>query len=535
MRAHQRVRAGWVLVVAGALASAAADASANEIWVAPTYQMDVGGLGVGSGFIWPVSPAGVVRFSFAVPNDLQAFQAARIVLVRDAPAAANLAVYVCRAKHADLVNAACTGPFPHALTGAANQLLEIDVSAAVGPQVGAPGLSHVAVVAWTNPTALTDHFAGMRVVYTPAVPAGVATTGANAFSGPQTAPAFVGDGSALTNLPFPAGAATTGANVFGGTQTAPAFVGSGAGLTNVAKLTANTFAGTQTITGGNLDLDSSSASAGNVRKGGRLFMHNREGGTFVGRDAGVNVVPGGSGNTGVGESALSLNTSGFDNTAIGYQALLANRTGTNNVAVGGSALSSNDVAHHNTAVGHLALSEAIGGFNTALGAAAGSQLLIGSNNIYIDNFGVSEESDTIRIGRLQARAFIRGIRGMTTGQSNAVPVVVDSAGQLGTVSSSRRYKEDIHDVDDASRRLLRLRPVSFRYSKPFADGGKPIQYGLIAEEVAEVFPELVVRDDDGRPETVQYQTLNVLLLNELQKQQARLEALERELAALRRR
>ena len=114
--------------------------------------------------------------------------------------------------------------------------------------------------------------------------------------------------------------------------------------------------------------------------------------------------------------------------------------------------------------------------------------------------------------------FAGGIRGVTTGNNDAIPVVIDSNGQLGTVSSSRRFKEDINDMDTVSSGLMRLRPVTFRYQKPFADGSKPIQYGLIAEEVADVYPELVAHSADGQIETVKYQALNSMLLNELQKE-----------------
>src|SRR5207247_8768608 len=121
--------------------------------------------------------------------------------------------------------------------------------------------------------------------------------------------------------------------------------------------------------------------------------------------------------------------------------------------------------------------------------------------------------------------FVGGVRGVTTASNDAVPVLIDSAGQLGTVNSSRRYKEDIHDMGDASRGLLRLRPVTFRYRKAFDDGSKPIQYRLIAEEVAEVYPDLVARSADGQIEAVRYQLLDVMLLNELQRQQAEIQAL----------
>jgi hypothetical protein len=144
---------------------------------------------------------------------------------------------------------------------------------------------------------------------------------------------------------------------------------------------------------------------------------------------------------------------------------------------------------------------------------------------------VAGESNTIYLGLqgLQNKTFIAGIRGITTGVNNAVPVVIDANGQLGTVSSSRRFKEDIRDMDSASTQLFKLRPVTFRYKQAYGAGSKPIQYGLIAEEVAEAFPELAVHGADGNVETVHYETLNVLLLNEVQKQQRRIDALEQRL------
>ena len=113
-----------------------------------------------------------------------------------------------------------------------------------------------------------------------------------------------------------------------------------------------------------------------------------------------------------------------------------------------------------------------------------------------------------------------------------MPVVVDSNGNLGTVSSSRRYKEDIQDMRDASDGLLRLRPVTFRYKEPFGDGSKPVQYGLIAEEVAEVYPDLVARSADGQIETVKYQLLDSMLLNELQKQNTTIAAQKEQIRSL---
>ncbi len=104
--------------------------------------------------------------------------------------------------------------------------------------------------------------------------------------------------------------------------------------------------------------------------------------------------------------------------------------------------------------------------------------------------------------------FAAGVRGVTTGNNDAIPVVIDSNGQLGTVSSSRRFKEDIQDMGEASSGLLRLRPVSFRYQKPFDDGSRPIEYGLIAEEVEDVYPDLIAHSADGQIESVRYQVLD---------------------------
>lgn len=226
-------------------------------------------------------------------------------------------------------------------------------------------------------------------------------------------------------------------------------------------------------------------------------------------------------NTASGSQSLQANTTGTANTASGFQALEANITGQGNTAIGFQALSGNLMGVNNTAVGSNALLAATGNYNTALGFNAGSNLGAGSNNILIGNPGTADDgmgNAVIRIGYLQSRTFIDGIRGKTTGNADAVPVVIDSNGQLGTVNSSGRYKEDIQDMAGASSGLLRLRPVTYRYKQPYSDGQKPIDYGLIAEEVAEVYPDLVVKGADGLIETVQYQKLTPMLVNELQKQ-----------------
>ena len=251
----------------------------------------------------------------------------------------------------------------------------------------------------------------------------------------------------------------------------------------------------------------------------------------------------GAGNTAHGYGALGANTTAAANTGIGAGALDLNTTGWWNTAVGQGAMTSMTFGEHNTALGNGALSALqTGQGNTAIGSTAGSQLMSGTGNIYVGNIGAAQESVTIRIGNSQTRAFIAGIRGVTTTSTNAVPVVIDSNGQLGTINSSRRFKEDITDMGDASSSLMRLRPVTFYYRNDQNPGGRALQYGLVAEEVAAVAPGLVAHSRDGEIETVFYEFLPPMLLNEFQKQQRTIEAqdkrlaqLERELAALRKR
>jgi hypothetical protein len=239
-------------------------------------------------------------------------------------------------------------------------------------------------------------------------------------------------------------------------------------------------------------------------------------------------------NTAIGASALQNNTTGFNNTSSGFNALLSNTSGDSNAALGKDALTNNTTGQANTALGSRALSSnTTGSENIAIGENAGSLVNGGSNNIIIASAGVPGENGAIRIGNPnQTTAYFAGIRSVTTGNNDAVAVMIDSNGQFGTVSSSRRYKEDINDMGDVSARLLSLRPVTFRYKKPYHDGGKPIQFGLIAEEVAEVFPELTVFNSEGKPETVKYDLLAPLLLNELKKEHKRVEEQEKQIQAL---
>jgi hypothetical protein len=238
----------------------------------------------------------------------------------------------------------------------------------------------------------------------------------------------------------------------------------------------------------------------------------------------------GEDNTATGISALGGNTTGANNTANGAGALFINTTGDSNTAIGSQALFSNTTGDSNTANGDSALINNTTGIgNIALGASAGSTITTGSNNIHIGHVGDAPDSDTIRIGQTQTRTFIGGIFGQTTAGA-AIPVLIDAASQLGTVSSSRRFKKQIQPMDKASVAILALKPVTFHYKSDTKDTP---QFGLIAEEVAEVNPDLVVRDDNGEIYTVRYDAVNAMLLNEFLKEHRKNEEQEARIAQLR--
>ena len=239
----------------------------------------------------------------------------------------------------------------------------------------------------------------------------------------------------------------------------------------------------------------------------------------------------GSVNTAVGAGALPSNTTGNSNSAFGTNALDFNTTGDANTAIGYQALFGNSTGANNTAVGSNALGSATGSGNIGIGRLAGSSIGSGSNNIDIGNSAPSNESNTIRIGTTgtHTAAFLAGVNGATS--SSGVAVYVNSSGQLGTVTSSLRFKEDVEDMGEATGDLMKLRPVTFHYKAPYDDGSRLLQYGLIAEEVAKVYPALVQYDEKGKPFTVRYQALNTMLLNELQKQHAQVEEQKAQLAA----
>jgi trimeric autotransporter adhesin len=258
---------------------------------------------------------------------------------------------------------------------------------------------------------------------------------------------------------------------------------------------------------------SNTTGFGNTAEGAFALFSNTEGGD----------------NTAVGTNALFSNTTGEGNTAIGFFALLGNTTGGDNTAMGGSALSSNTTGNDNTAIGVGALDmNSTGSSNIAVGNFAGASLTTGNNNIDIGHAGFAGESDTIRIGAGQTRAFLAGISGTAIAGTG---VVVTASGQLGVSPSSERFKENIKPMDNASEALYSLKPVAFRYKKEIDPAGIS-QFGLVAEEVEKVNPDLVVRDNDEKPYSVRYDQINAMLLNEFLKAHRKMEDQQKQIDTL---
>jgi Chaperone of endosialidase len=318
---------------------------------------------------------------------------------------------------------------------------------------------------------------------------------------------------------------TTGNSGFGYTALQSNTTGNGNSAFGARTLQANT-TGIQNVAVGNDALLSNTIGFANTAIGFTALNSNVSGttNTAVGFAALHDNVTGG-GNVAVGAGALGVNLAD-SNTAIGTSALAANTTGINNAAFGINALVSNVGGIQNVGLGNFALQNSISGNNNiAVGFNAGAALTTGSGNIYIGAAAAAAaEATTIRIGGAQTATFIAGIRGATTGVNNAIAVLIDSAGQLGTISSSIRFKDTVADMNADSSDILNLRPVTFVYKD---DAAKTKQYGLIAEEVDAIFPEIVVKDNDGQPYTVQYHVLPVLLLNEMKKQQITIEELKK--------
>ena len=232
-------------------------------------------------------------------------------------------------------------------------------------------------------------------------------------------------------------------------------------------------------------------------------------------------------NTAIGEEALYSNTRGRHNTANGYQALFSNDTGDDNTAIGDAALLAN-TGIANTAIGKDALkNNTTGSESTAIGEGALKNSIDGSGNTALGDgagYRVTTAHHVIAIGtpgaNVSLSCFIGSIRGIATANADAIPVLIDSDGQLGTLSSSRRFKKEIKTTDRASESILALKPVTFHYK---GDAKDTPQFGLIAEEVAEVNPDLVVRDEKGEIYTVRYDAVNAMLLNEFLKEHRKVE------------
>ena len=265
--------------------------------------------------------------------------------------------------------------------------------------------------------------------------------------------------------------------------------------------------------------------SGNTANGADALFNNTVGeqNTANGYNA-LNRNTSGGFNTADGTGTLYWNTIGNYNTASGFLALTNNTTGSDNTASGVSALFSNTTGNQNTANGRDALfSNTTGSSNIALGIQAGI-LTTGSNNIDIGNVGVAGESGIIRVGTTgtQTATFIAGIRETPIAKGVALAVGITADGQLGVRASSARFKEAIRPMNKASEAILSLRPVTFRYKKQLDPKATP-QFGLVAEEVAKVDPDLVARDAMGKPFTVRYDEVNAMLLNEFLKEHRKVE------------
>ena len=278
-------------------------------------------------------------------------------------------------------------------------------------------------------------------------------------------------------------------------------IGSGALFTNTtgasntatgeSALRSNTTGGSNTATGRHALLNNTTGSY-NMASGFLALRNNTIGGF----------------NTATGAGALFFNTAD-ENTATGAAALLHNTTGDSNTAAGSAALYNNTTGAHNTANGFQTLvSNTTGSDNTALGFVAGSSQTTGSNNIYIGSFvlGLPGESNACYIASIFGQTSVTG-----------VPVLINASNKLGTATSSKRFKEDIKPMNKASDALLALKPVTFRYKKEI-DPAATSQFGLVAEDVEKVNPDLVVRDKEGKPYSVRYDQVNAMLLNEFLKE-----------------
>jgi hypothetical protein len=290
-------------------------------------------------------------------------------------------------------------------------------------------------------------------------------------------------------------------------------VGAGALLANSGDPN-DGFGQENTATGAGALLSNTTGTA-NTANGAFALFNNTTG--FYNTANGVNALLGntdGFSNSAFGWSALASNFTGNSNTATGESALFRNTFGSGNTAIGSGSLASNTEGGENTAIGFGALvSNTTGGSNTALGHFAGNQVSTASNVIAIGTPGLNVSNS----------CFIGNIFGVPS--SGGTFVFVDADGKLGAAASSKRFKDNIKPMDHASEAILALKPVSFRYKKEI-DAAGTSQFGLVAEDVEKVNPNLVVRDKEGKPDSVRYEAANAMLLNEFLKEHRTVQELE---------
>jgi len=310
-------------------------------------------------------------------------------------------------------------------------------------------------------------------------------------------------------------------NTTGDSNTA---TGSGALSSNTTGIrnTANGFAALASNTTGNRNTATGRGALGNNTTGN----HN----TANGHNALIFNSTGDS-NTAIGTFAMVFNTTGNQNTVNGYGAMLFNTTGNQNTGTGYFAVYQNTTGNNNTGHGYSALlNNTTGVGNIAFGSFAGANLTTGDNNIDIGNQGVAGEAGTVRIGTqgTHTATYLAGINGAGV---MGVAVKINAAGQLGTAPSAARFKDEIKPMDKASEAIFRLKPVTFRYKKEIDPEGIP-QFGLVAEEVEKVNPDLVAHDAKGEVYTVRYEAVNAMLLNEFLKEHRKVEQQEASIAQL---
>ena len=391
---------------------------------------------------------------------------------------------------------------------------------------------------YTNPLTLNNaansfsgSFTGNGTGLTGVLPAGGSPNYIQNGTALQTADFNISGGGSANSFNSATNYQLRGKTVVNAPQDSNLFLGVGAGQNNQATYYGNVFAGNQAGY-------SNTTGNGNVFVGYLAGNSNTtgQGNAFIGTFAGGNNTIGGS-NIFIGEYSGANNTTGSYNVFTGLGAGHLN-TGSYNTFYGGTAGSAHRTGDNNTMIGYTSgVQSGTGSWNNFFGANSGAGNQTGNNNIYIGNSGCGypcSEDSTIRIGGNvgnpygpQTATYIAGIYGSTS--SGGVAVYINSAGQLGTLTSSRRFKEQIRDMGDSTNALMKLRPVTYFYKPEYDKGPRTLQYGLIAEEVAEVYPELVAYQEDGKPYTVKYQYLTTMLLNELQKEHRKVEELKAEL------